>query len=345
MKAHRLGGELRWLPAAVLMAIFLVHANASALTLEKVRQRDQLNCGVSSDLPGFSKADSEGAWYGLNVDICRAISAAVLGDSAKVKFVPLAAIDSVAAILSGEVDVLSMDLEWNLSYDTSIGLDFCGVTFFDGMGFMVPVKQGVQSVLELDNSTLCPDPVREGRERLIAFLDSHELSYQLVESADRSRLAETIEAGRCDLVSGDISYLAVLRTQLQEPDGYRVLPETISRRPLGPAVRQGDDGWFNIVRWVLFALKIAEMEGVTSTNLETMKAGSDPDIRKLLGLEGNRGRGLGLADDWVARIVGQVGNYGEIFSRHLGPGSAIGMDRNLNELWNRGGLHYAPSID
>jgi general L-amino acid transport system substrate-binding protein len=345
MKTQRARGKLRWLLAAALMAIFLVHGSASAMTLEKVRQRDQLNCGVSPDLPGFSKADAEGGWYGLNVDICRAIAAAVLGDSAKVKFVPLAAVDSVAAILSGEVDVLSMDLEWNLSYDTSIGLDFCGVTFFDGMGFMVPVKPGMQSVLELENSTICPDPAGEEQQRLAVFLDSHELSYQLVESLDRSRLAEKIESGSCDLVSGDISYLAALRTQLQDPDGYRILPETISRRVLGPVVRQGDDGWFNIVRWVLFALKIAEMEGLTSENLETLKAGSDPDIHKLLGLEGSGGRGLGLADDWLARIVGQVGNYGELFSRNLGLGSAIGMDRNLNELWNRGGLHYAPSID
>lgn len=345
MKTQKARREKTVLIAAVLMAILLVHATASALTLEKVRQRDELYCGVSPDLPGFSKADSEGNWHGINVDVCRAIAAAVLGDGAKVKFVPLADKDSVSAILSGEVDLLSMNLVWNLSYDTSIGIDFCGISFYDGMGFMVTVEQNVQSVLELNNSIICSDPARLDHARLEAFLNSHDLAYKMVELDDRSGLVPAVESGRCDVVSGDISYLTMLRIQLSEPDTYRILPETISRRPLGPAVRQGDDGWFNIVRWVLFALKIAEMEGLASGNIEAMMSSTDPDMQRLLGLEGIRGKGLGLPDDWVVRIVGQIGNYGEIFSRNLGRDSEINMVRNLNELWNRGGLHYAPSID
>ena len=345
MKTTRLTGTTVVLIVACAALLLMVHGAASAVTLEQVRQRDALICGVTPDLEGFSRADSAGTWHGLNVDFCRAVAAAVLGDSAKLRVVPLAARDSVSALLSGDVDLLSMDLEWSLSYDTSIGIDFCGVSFFDGMGFMVPVKGGIQSVLEVDNNTICPDPGHSERGRLAAFLDSHELSYRMVESADRAGLADAIEAGRCDLVSGDISFLSMLRVRLSDPDGYRVLPEIITRRLIGPAVRQGDDGWFNIVRWVLFVLKIAEMEGLTSSNIEEMQSSTDPEIQKLLGGDNSRGRGLGLQDTWIVQIIRQVGNYGEIFSRNLGRDSPIAMDRNLNELWNRGGLHYAPSID
>lgn len=329
----------------MLLLVFMLSSSASAMTLQQVRLNDQLHCGVTPDLPGFSKADGEGNWHGLNVDVCRAVAAAVLGDHSKVKFVPLGEKDSIGALLSGDVDLLSTNLGWSLRYDTTIGIDFCGVTFYDGSGFMVPVKRGVQSALELDKSVICSSPDRRDQGRLEAFFSSHDLSFKQEDPENRNRLIEAFESGRCDVVSADTSYLARLRTQLAEPGDYRILPETISRRPLGPAVRQGDDGWFNTVRWVLFMLKIAEMEGLTSDNVEKMKAAADADMQTLLGLRGNIGKGLGLANDWVAQMIAAVGNYGEIFSRNLGSESDIKMDRNLNEIWSRGGLHYAPAVD
>jgi len=330
---------------ASILLLLIVCSSASAMTLQQVRSRDQLFCGISPDLAGFSKADSEGNWHGLNVDVCRAVAAAVLGDEAKVKFIPLSDKDGIGALLTGEVDLLSTNLGWSLRYDTSIGIDFCGVTFYDGIGFMVPVKSGVQSALELDNSIICSDPEQNDEAPLTGFFSSHDLSFKSVIPENRSRLLETFQAGGCDVISAHTSSLAMLRTQFSEPVDYRLLPEIISRRPLGPAVRQGDDGWFKIVRWVLFMLKAAEMEGLSSVNVEAMEAGADTNTQVLLGGRTNIGKGLGLADDWVVRMIAAVGNYGEIFSRNLGTGSDIKIDRNLNDIWSRGGLHYAPAID
>ena len=333
-----------WPVITVLMAL-LVHGTSLAFTLEQVRDRDALHCGVAPNLPGFSKADSEGIWYGFNVDICRAVAAAVLGDTGKVKFVPLNNNDSITSLLSGDVDLLSMNTEWNLSYDTSLGINFCGVSFYDGQGFMVAVKRGVSSILELDNSSICRDPTGPGVDGIDKFFTSHNLVYRNVEFDGYDGFYDAVQSGRCEVSSGNLSRLALLRMQLSQPEKYQILPETLSRRPLGPAVRQGDDGWFNIVRWVLFMLKIAEDEGLTSANLETMQSSTNPDIRKLLGLEGVRGKGLGLTDDWVIKIIRGVGNYGEIFDRNLGRNSPINLDRNLNDIWRRGGLHYGPAVN
>ena len=330
---------------ALLLLMLIVCSSASAMTLQQVRVRDQLYCGVSPDWAGFSKADSEGNWHGLNVDICRAVAAAVIGDKTKVKFVPLSDKDGIGALLTGKVDLLSTNLGWSLRYDTSIGINFCGVTFYDGIGFMVPVKSGVQSALELDNSIMWSEASRKGQVRLTEFFSSHDLSVNSEEPENRRQLLEAFESGRCDAISANTSALAMLRTELAEPADYRILPETISRRPLGPAVSQGDDGWFNIVRWVLFMLKVAEMEGLTSFNVEAMKVTTDVDMQSLLGIRGNIGKGLGLANDWVARMIAATGSYGEIFSRNLGSQSDIKLDRNLNEIWSRGGLHYAPAVD
>ncbi|MGI9537306.1 MAG: amino acid ABC transporter substrate-binding protein [Desulfocapsaceae bacterium] len=344
MRMRNPGRGVRLVIAAVLM-LLLSEAEASAFTLEQVRLRDELLCGVSSDLPGFSKADPEGTWHGLNVDICRAVAAAILGDSSKVKFIPLNKNDSITSILSGEVDLLSMNIEWNLSYDTSVGINFCGVSFYDGQGFMVPVKKGVSSVLELENSSICRDPEDPSYGGFEDFFSSHNLVYKNVEFNGPEGFFNAVQSGQCEVVSGNLSRLLFLRMQLSKPENFQILPETISRRPLGPAVRQGDDGWFNIVRWVLFILKISEDEGLSSANIEAMKSSTNPDIRKLLGLEGIKGKGLGLSDDWIIQVISQVGNYGEIFERNLGRGSQINLERNLNELWSRGGLHYGPAIN
>ena len=344
MRTGNRGRTVRLVIAAAL-TLLLSEVAASAFTLEQVRLRDQLLCGVSSDLPGFSKADPEGTWHGLNVDICRAVAAAILGDGSKVRFVPLNKNDSITSILSGEVDLLSMNMEWNLSYDTSVGIDFCGVSFYDGEGFMVPVEEGVSSVLELNNSSICRDPEDPEYGGLEDFFSSHNLVYRNVEFNGPDGFFDAVQSGQCKVVSGNLSRLLFLRMQLSKPENFQILPETVTRRPLGPAVRQGDDGWFNIIRWVLFILKISEDEGLTSANIEAMKSSTNPAIRKLLGLEGIRGKGLGLADDWVIRVINQVGNYGEIFERNLGSGSQINIERNLNELWSRGGLHYGPVVN
>ena len=331
--------------AAIMCTTLLTVVGASAYTLDQVRLRDELFCGVASDLPGFSKADPEGTWHGLNVDICRAVAAAVLGDSTKVRFVPLNQNDAITALLSGEADLLSMNLGWNLSYDTSVGIHFCGVSFYDGLGFMLPARSEIGSALELGNSSICQDPVGSVEAGLDKFFTSHNMIYRKVEFDSEEAFRSAIQSAQCGVISGNLSRLAILRMGVSQPESYQILPETISRRPLGPAVRQGDDGWFNVVRWVLFILKIAEDEGVSSANLETMKMSSDPEVRKLLGLEGIKGTGLGLSDDWVIRVISQVGNYGEIFERTLGRNSPIRMERTLNEIWSRGGLHYGPAID
>lgn len=344
MRMGHLGHVSRLIIAVVLMTL-LAAATASAFTLDQVRLRDELLCGVSSDLPGFSKADPEGTWHGLNVDICRAVAAAALGDSSKIRFVPLNDNDSITALLAGEVDMLSMNMEWNLSYDTSVGIHFCGVSFYDGLGFMVPVKSGVGSAVELGDSSICSDPREPAQAELENFFASHNLEYRHVDFDGVESFFTAIQSDQCEVISGNLSRLPILRLGFSQLEAFQILPETISRRPLGPAVRQGDDGWFNVVRWVLFILKIAEDEGLTSANLEAMQMATDPAVRKLLGLEGIKGKGLGLPDDWVVRVISQVGNYGEIFERNLGRNSPFTMERNLNELWGRGGLHYGPAVN
>ncbi len=329
---------------AVLACVFVLPKPVSAITLEMVKQRGMLNCGVAAGMQGFSSVDDQGVWNGLNVDICRAAAAAVLGDAGKVAFIPLSLKNRLIALQSGEVDLLSMNIGWDMSYDTSIGLHFGGVTFYDGQGFMVPVKLGVKSGLELNRTTVCLEPADRDKANLVDFFTSHNLEYRIVDVGENSSAAEALDSGRCDVISGDISELYLLRLRTAEPNRYLVLPDLISRRPLGPMVRQGDDGWFNVIRWVLFALVIAEDEGLDSLTIEQMQASQNPDIRRLLGRDGIGGKGLGLADDWIYQMIRQVGNYGEIFNRNVGAGSALQMERNLNELWNRGGLQYAPSI-
>lgn len=328
----------------IFMMTMVAALPVSAMTLEQVKQRGELYCGISTEAPGFSKPDSTGNWHGLNIDFCRAVAAAVLGDATKVKFIPLTDKNHVTAILSGNVDLLSMNLGWNLSDDTLIGLDFSGISYYDGQGFMVPVDLGVQSALELNKVSICVEPPDRDPANLEAFFKTHNLEYRLVGPGKGESVVRTVKSGRCDVVSGDVTRLAALLMQFTSADRYIILPELISRRPLGPVVRQGDGGWFNIVRWVQFGLIIAEEKGVTSGIIDLMQDSEDPEIRRILGLENGTGKGLGLKDDWLYQMIKQVGNYGEIFDRNLGRQSELNMDRNINALWNRGGLHYGASL-
>ncbi len=316
----------------------------SGATLDAVKEKGYVHCGVNTGLPGFSNADADGNWTGLDVDVCRAVAAAALGDSGKVKFTPLTAKERLTALQSGEIDVLSRNTTWTLTRDTSLGVNFTGVSYYDGQGFMASKALGVKSARELDGASVCILAGTTTELNLADYFRTHSMRYQPVVFDTADQTVKGFEAGRCDVLTSDQSQLYGLRIKLAEPDKAVVLPEVISKEPLGPAVRQGDDGWFNIVRWTLFAMLDAEELGVDSGNADDMRSSKNPEIRRLLGLEGATGQGLGLPDDWAYKVVKQVGNYGEVFARNVGKDSPLKIERGLNALWNNGGIQYAPPI-
>ncbi len=327
---------------ALCAAVGTVQAGS---TLDAVKKKGFVQCGVSTGLPGFSSADDQGNWKGLDVDVCRAVAAAVFGDANKVKFSPLTAKERFTALQSGEVDMLSRNTTWTLTRDTSLGLNFAGVNYYDGQGFLVQKSLGVKSALELDGASFCIQAGTTTELNLADYFRANKMSYTPITFDKSDETVKAFEAGRCDALTSDQSQLYALRIQLKNPDAAMVLPEVISKEPLGPVVRQGDDEWFNIVRWSLFAMLNAEELGVTSKNVDKLAATSkDPGIRRLLGLEGIKGKGLGLPDNWAARIIKQVGNYSESFERNVGMGSDLKIARGLNALWNKGGIQYAPPI-
>jgi general L-amino acid transport system substrate-binding protein len=317
----------------------------AATTLEAVKERGHLKCGVNTGLPGFSSADDKGRWTGLDVDICRAVAAAVLGDANAVKFTPLTAKERLTAVQTGEVDLLSRNTTWTATRDTALGLNFTGVSFYDGQAFMVKKALGLSSARELDGASVCVLSGTTTELNLADYFRTNKLSYQSVVFDTADQVVAGFESGRCDAVTSDQSQLYAQRIKLSQPDSAVVLPTVISKEPLGPVVRQGDDGWFNIVKWTLFALLNAEEFGVTSANVDELRANSsNPNVRRLLGSESDIGGNMGLGADWAHRIVKQVGNYGEIFERNVGGASPLGIERGLNALWNQGGLQYAPPI-
>jgi general L-amino acid transport system substrate-binding protein len=317
---------------------------AGAQTLDKVKKQGTLSCGVNTGLAGFSAPDDKGNWTGLDVDYCRAIAAAVLGDATKVRFVPTTAKERFTALQSGEIDVLNRNTTWTMGRDSSLGLSFAGVNYFDGQGMMVKKSLGVKSATELGGATVCVQTGTTTELNLADYFRVNKLEYKPVvfEKADETLTA--YQAGRCDVYTTDASGLYAQRLQLQQPDEHIVLPEIISKEPLGPSVRQGDSQWFTIVRWVHFALLNAEEAGITKANVEQMLNSTNPDIRRILGKEGEFGKGIGLGNDWAYQIVKQVGNYGELFDKNVGAGSRINIARGQNNLWSKGGLQYAPPI-
>lgn len=317
-------------------------ASVNASTLDTVKQRGAVQCGVSDGLPGFSATDSAGRWQGIDADVCRAVAAAVLGDAEKVNFVSLTATERFTALQSGEIDVLSRNTTWTLTRDASLGLNFTGVTYYDGQGFLVSKDLGVSSALELDGASVCISSGTTTELNLADYFRYNGMSYEPVLYDTSDQTAQGFEAGRCDILTSDQSQLYALRLQLSDPDSAIVLPEVISKEPLGPVVRQGDDVWFNIVKWALFAQINAEELGVTSANVDEMKDSSNPSVQRLLGTSGNMGELLRLDNDWAYNIVKQVGNYGEVFERTVGTGSPLNIERGLNALWTDGGLQYAP---
>jgi general L-amino acid transport system substrate-binding protein len=328
---------------AGLVALAAVTA-AQASVLEDVRRRGDLRCGVNTGLAGFAAPDDKGDWRGIDADFCRAVAAAVFGDATKVKFVPLNAKERFTALQSGEVDLLSRNTTWTMSRDTSLGLTFTGIMYYDGQGFMVHKSLGLTGVAQLAGASICVQTGTTNELNLADYFTTQKLNYRPVVFERLDEMMSAYNSGRCDSFTTDTSQLISERTALPNPDDSVILPELISREPLGPAVRQGDDQWAGIVRWTHFAMLNAEAEGVTQTNVGEMLASPNPAVRRLLGLEGGFGAGLGLSNDWVVAIVKAVGNYGESFERNLGWGSRLKIPRGMNALWKNGGLHYPPPI-
>ncbi len=319
-------------------------AFAQAKTLDTVKARGQLLCGVSTGLAGFAQPDDKGVWTGLDVEYCRALAAAVIGDPMKVTFKPLSAKERFTALQSGEVDVLSRNTTWTIARDSSLGLSFAGVNFYDGQGFMVKKALGIKSAKELKGASVCVQTGTTTELNLADFFRTNKIDYKPVVFEKNDEIVAAYEAGRCDAYTTDASGLYAERLRMKVPADNIVLPDIISKEPLGPSVRQGDSQWFTIVKWVHYAMLNAEELGVTQKNVDEMGNSANPEIKRLLGKEGDFGKGLGLDNDWVVKIVKAVGNYGESYDRNVGSGSRLNIDRGLNKLWNQGGLQYAPPI-
>jgi len=313
--------------------------------LDAIKARGALLCGVSTGVAGFSNADTQGKWTGLDVDMCRAIAAAIFGDAEKVKYMPLTAQQRFTALQSGEVDILSRNTTWTLTRDTALGLDFTAVNYYDGQGFMVAKKLGVKSARELNGATVCVQPGTTTELNLADYFRSQKMSFKpvVIEKVEEARAA--FFAGRCDVYTTDASGLYSTRAaNAANPDDYVVLPEIISKEPLAPAVRHGDQQFTDIARWAFYAMLEAEEYGITQANVEDMLKSENPAIKRILGVTPGMGKALGVDEKWVVNIVKQVGNYGESFERNVGMGSKLRIDRGLNQLWTKGGLQYAPPI-
>jgi general L-amino acid transport system substrate-binding protein len=329
----------------VIACVLLAAPVLAGPTLDGVRAKGHVQCGVSEGLPGFSSPNNKGEWSGVDVDVCRAVAAAVLGDARKVKFTPLTAKQRFTVLQSGEIDMLSRNTTWTLTRDSALGLNFAGVTYYDGQGFMVRKSLGIKSARELGGATVCINSGTTTELNAADYFRANGMRYTPVTFEKSDEVVAAYDAGRCDVYTTDQSGLYAQRIKLKDSDAHMVLPEIISKEPLGPVVRQGDDEWFNIVRWTVFAMVNAEELGVTSGNVAKLaKSSANPQIRRLLGTEGKMGANLKLDAKWAGRIIGQVGNYGEMFTRNLGPSTALKIARGINQLWSKGGIMYAPPV-
>ena len=329
---------------ATTALVLAASAAQAASTLENVKAKGMLTCGVSTGLVGFSFPDDKGQWTGLDVDFCRAIAAEIFNDPTKVKFIPLSAKDRFTALQTGEIDVLSRNGTWTQSREAALGLLWAAVNYYDGQGFMVRKKLNVSSALELAGASICVQTGTTTELNLADYFRANNMKYEGVVFGGEDETLKAYDAGRCDAFTTDASGLYAERVKLGNPDEHVVLPEIISKEPLGPAVRQGDDQWFNLVKWTHFAMVDAEEFGVTKANVDEKLKSDNPGIKRLLGGEGKYGEGLGLTNDWAYRIIKNVGNYGEIFDKNVGEGSKLKIKRGLNALWSKGGLQYAPPV-
>jgi len=328
-------GLLSWL------AVAPVHA--SSATLDQVRERGAVRCGVSTGLPGFSQQNAKGDWEGLDADLCRGVAAAVFGNAEKVEFVPLSTTERLTALSDGKVDLLARNTTWTLDRDVILRLDFVGTNYYDGQGFMARKGKGLRSALQLDGVSICVQRGSTSIDNVERYFTQNRMQYRLVTQDSPGASGKAFETGQCDVLTSDQSQLYALRSQFTDPADFVILPEVISREPLGPVVREGDDTWSDIVQWTLFTMINAEELGLSSDNVERVKErAQNPAIRHFLGLDGATGKALGLDDLWAYQIIKQVGNYGQSFDRNVGKHSPLHIGRGLNALWRDGGLMYAP---
>ncbi|MGB3865752.1 MAG: amino acid ABC transporter substrate-binding protein [Xanthobacteraceae bacterium] len=326
------------------VAAFAAPGNADAQMLKAVKDRGHLICGVSTGLPGFSNADDKGVWSGLDVDLCRAVAAAVFDDASKVKYVPLNAEDRFKALQAGTIDLLSRNSTWTMSREAEFNLSFAAVNYYDGQGFMVRKSANKDSALELDNSKVCVQSGTTTQLNLGDYFRTNNMKFQEMAFPNMTDTLKAYDSGTCDVFTSDVSQLYAERLQLSAPNDHVILPDVISKEPLGPAVRQGDGQWLDIVKWSHFAMLNAEELGVTSKNIDEALKSQKPDVKRLVGAEGAYGERIGLTRDWAVRIIRQVGNYAESYDRNVGTASKLGIPRGLNHLWSEGGIQYAPPI-
>jgi general L-amino acid transport system substrate-binding protein len=313
-------------------------------TLKTVQDRGALICGVNQGLDGFAIKDGKGQWSGFDVDFCRALATAIFNDPSKVQYVPLSAAERFEALKNKQIDVLSRNSTWTLGREEESGIVFAGVTYYDGQAFLVPKSRNLQSTLELDGSKVCVQPGTTTEPNFTDYFNTNHMKYEIVHVGDAADMMAAYQAGKCNVMTTDASALFAIRQQLAKPGDSMILPDVISKEPLGPAVRQDDIQWFNLVKWVNFAMINAEELGVSSTTIDEALKSEKPAVKRLVGTEGDFGKPLGLSNDWAARVIRTVGNYGEVFDRNLGAHSKLGIPRGLNELWNNGGIQYAPPI-
>jgi general L-amino acid transport system substrate-binding protein len=329
------------LGAATLVG--LASAASAQSTLEAVKARGQLVCGTNTGLAGFAAPDAQGNWQGFDVDVCKALAAAIFGDASKVEYIPTTSADRWEQLTSGKIDVLVRNSTWTFSRDTDLKLDFVGVNYYDGQGFMVRKDMNIASAKELDGATVCIQTGTTTELNLADYFRTNGMSYSPVPVATNAEGEQQFLAGACDVYTTDVSGLAASRAIYPNPDDFMILPEVVSKEPLGPVVRHGDDSWGDIVRWTFNALVTAEELGITSANVEELSKGTNnPEINRLLGTEGTLGAMIGLEPLWAKQAIAAVGNYGEIFARHIGEGTPIGLARGLNAQWTQGGLLYSP---
>ncbi len=337
--------RIRLQPAALaVLAASLVTLPAAAGTLDKVKQRGTLECGVSEGLRGFSEKDAQGRWAGFDVDFCRAVAAAVLGDAGKVNFTPRSAGERFEALKAGKVDLLSRNSTWTLGREAELGLAFAGVTYHDGQGFLVARSLGVDGALSLDKAKVCVEAGTTTQLNLGDFFRANSMDIEEKAFPSAAEALAAFQSGQCNVLTRDQSALYAERLKLSKPGDAVILPDVISKEPLGPVTRSDDFPWFTIVKWVNFALVNAEELGVSSANADQATASTKPDVRRLTGAEGGFGKSLGLDDAWAIRAVKATGNYSEIYERNLGVNSPLGIPRGLNQLWNMGGVLYAPPM-
>jgi general L-amino acid transport system substrate-binding protein len=332
------------LAAAAALAFGAAAAGAEAQTLKTVQDRGSLVCGVSQGIAGFSIKDDKGAWTGFDVDFCRALAAAIFNDPSKVQFVPLTASERFDALKDKKIDVLSRNSTWTLGRENDYGFVFAGVTYYDGQAFLVPKSRNLTSALELDGSKVCMQKGTTSEPNAADFFETNHINYELVEADTVADVVADYLGGKCNVLSTDESQLFALRSQFPKPGEHMILPDVISKEPLGPVVRQDDMQWFNIVKWVNFALLDAEEMGVGSKTIDDALKSQKPSVKRLVGTEGDFGKPLGLSNAWAANAIRAVGNYGEVFERNVGAQTKLGIPRGLNELWNNGGIQYAPPI-